>query len=669
MEEIITLEEPKFNGLRGGSKIRGSIDVDIAKSAFQKAIRRGNFELACVMGLRLNEFMDVDGGKGKPIRSNLINRLPVIAGEDIGMGNLWTVKKIHDYTLKYFSKTDSRYDDRLIDCIAWMTLSEKSRLGSHMNAVFYQALSSPDYYLTLENLYPEILSCMKDLELKMADLPNEVYDLDQKILQPQDGWFLVRVFYLLKNASSVHEKMSTFFYIRNLYNSENKYKIKRGKTMRKIASEPIYMVWNRMMDLKKDDYIKVLYEQFLDENEKHIYLVLALIVFFFGDEVNPSKIEIKDFIASFGGYEKIKEDAMTKIVEIPDYAVDKHTRKGRSKGKDSIDFAVEGSIVENESEWSKKWTHLKNIYVDFRKWCPKFKLMHGPDELLSIWTGKAPTPKKISNDWDFIISGRLSKEKRLSIMSDQTIRGQVLTSSYKKYVYIPTDENFVYKGPFDPINGTPKERQKLRMLKFRFDIVRFFKCRVIPGEIYMDDLGHLWLRYPSLANTNPEEWIVTETFDKTSEQTIRVVDRKSMGILPLSYYSHDKYKVSMYLFGKCNLYCHFLLLYVLGVGDTGLYNVLVGELGPFIIDIDDDTTKTEFPHCCSIFGRMPIAETIEVVEEGVKNNKEKIKSYLIEMKSQIPKIVEMGKVWSIEMDPEKLKKKILNIACTLKIEL
>jgi hypothetical protein len=216
------------------------------------------------------------------------------------------------------------------------------------------------------------------------------------------------------------------------------------------------------------------------------------------------------------------------------------------------------------------------------------------------------------------VDGYMTKERRLHLMSDETLRGQVLTSSYKKYVYIPMDEMFVYKGPFDMKNGTPKEKEKIKTLKFRFEVVRLFKCYVLGGEILEDDKKQYWVRYPSLASTDPDQWKFTETFDKTSMKTIKVVDRKSMGIMPLAYYSHVKDTIKKYMFGKIKLYCNFLLLYVLGVGDTGLYNVLVGELAPFIIDIDDDTTKTDFLSNYSIFGRMPAISVVEAIDEGGK---------------------------------------------------
>jgi hypothetical protein len=175
-----SLSEPIYQGLRGGSKIRGGIDVDIAKSALQKAIRRNDVWLALTMALRLNEFKDF----GKPIHSNLINRLPVIAGEDVGMANLKTVKIVDEYVEKIRNSQDSCVET-LIEIVLLMCASEKSRLGSHVNAVYYQALSTPLYYDRLNLFRPSILKEFEKNDEKMEDEQDLDHFLIEKILSSQ----------------------------------------------------------------------------------------------------------------------------------------------------------------------------------------------------------------------------------------------------------------------------------------------------------------------------------------------------------------------------------------------------------------------------------------------------------------------------------------------------
>jgi hypothetical protein len=733
------MSDAVYNGMRGPSKIRGGIDVDIAKSAMQKAIRRGDMKLAWTMALRLNEFMIVDEGKGKPVRSNMLNRLPVIAGEDIGLADVDVVEEVEKYVNK-IRDSELLCEKELIECVTMMCLAEKSRLGSHLNAVFYQALSTPEYFEQLEKMKPGLLDVMKNIESRVESYP-------MVHVKEEDKFLIHRIVYLLKNAKTDDEKMATFFYMRILLNSENKYKIARGyPKKRNISSEPIFIVWNEMLNMVssgRKNILELCYKMFLSENERHIYLTLGLLVFFFMRENISNEIDINEIIEEHGGIEKILESAMNDVIEIPEYAIDKHTKKGRSKGKDSITFAVEGAIVENESDWLKKWKELEEIYIDFRKFCPKFIPRFSVSEIIDSWSGnfkekpkssekkkggrkssknsshrpkstpdslfqcsslneedfkeskeeaedesekkvvhkkssstknskeeveekkkvvrKKPSSRSTDTNlsWEGIVSGEMTKEEREKIMSEDTPRGQVLTSKYKKYVYMHRDSGYVYKGPWVMDNSTVKEREKLRKLKFRFDVCDLFDAGVLRGDILMDDEKNLWIRYRLLSNVTSSEWITKTVLDKILGKELKVVDRDSLKICPMTRYCSTN--IYDYLFEKENRYCSFLLLYVLGVGDTGLYNVLNSDLGKFIIDIDDDTTKTEFMNLWDVFGRKPSSEVVALIETGVKKEKEKIREYLENLDEKIEEVISIAQKNVLKMDIDALKKRIENV--------
>ena len=700
-EQVKDLTEPVFNGMRGSSKIRGNIDVDVAKSALQKAIRRGDVSLAWTMALRLNEFLEVDGGKGKPVRSNMLNRLAVIAGEDIGMGDMNVVMMVDEYVNK-IRDTGNLCQKELIKCITTMCMAKKSRLVSHVNAVFYQALSTPEYFEVLEKIRPGILDTMMSIESKAN--AERIKDVNE-----YDGFLIGRCRWLLENAKTDDEKMATFFYMRHLLNSESKYKIPRGyPKKRNIQSEPIYIFWNDMLELVEDDddnkevedikkeILELCYKMFLNENERHIYLTLGLFVFFFFDELDLSEdIDIDSVIEEHGGIESILEKAMTEKIVIPEYAIDTHTKKGRSKGKDSIDFAVEGAVVENESEWikakredGKSWKDLGEIYVDFRKFCPKFIPKLSVSEIIASWSnnesskdeiqdssskkkksvkGKKTTTsskprRKSSKDkkmitveksLDGLWSGELTKEEREKLMDNNTPRGQILTSSWKKYVYMPEGSEYVYKGPWK--TGA----EKLRKLKFRFDVCEYFSSKVLKGEILLDDEKSLWMRYPTLSNVDSNEWNLNQVYDKISEQTVKVVERSSLGLTPVAKLE-DK-EIQSILFEDELLYCDFLLLYILGVGDAGLYNVMSTDDSVKIIDIDDDTTKEEFSELWDIFARKPAGKVVKIIEEGVKKKKEKIGEYLEDLEEKMNEIVKIGEKNGVSIDEDELKNRIENV--------
>jgi hypothetical protein len=697
-EPMKSLTEPVYNGMRGPSKIRGDIDVDVAKSTLQKAIRRGDVSLAWTMALRLNEFLEVDEGKGKPVRSNMLNRLAVIAGEDIGMADMNVVMMVDEYVNKIRKDVGNLCNTELIECVAMMCLAKKSRLTSHVNAVFYQAISTPEYFEVLESLRPNILDTMTSIESKADAELTRIKDVNN-----YDGFLIGRCRWLLENAKTDDEKMSTFFYMRHLLNSVNKYKIPRGyPKKRNILSEPIYIFWNDMLDLVSDDddgnrevddikkeVLELCYKMFLNENERHIYLTLGLFVFFFFDEIDLSEdVDIDAVIKEHGGVESILERAKTEKIVIPDYAVDVHTKKGRSKGKDSVDFAVEGAVVENESEWikakredGKSWKDLGEIYVDFRKFCPKFIPKLSVSEIIESWSndgiqdssskkkksvkGKKTTSSKprrksskdkkmitVEKSLDGLWSGELTKEEREKLMDEDTPRGQILTSSWKKYVYMPEGSEYVYKGPWK--TGV----EKLRKLKFRFEVCEYFSSKVLKGEILLDDEKSLWMRFPSLTNVDSSEWTLSDIYDKISDQTVKVVDRSSLGLTPVSKLEDEEIQNVLF---EDDLYCDFLLLYILGVGDAGLYNVMRTEDSVKIIDIDDDTTKEEFSELWDIFARKPAGKVVKIIEEGVKENKEKISEYLEDLQEKMEEIIKMGEKNGVTIDEEELKNRIENV--------
>src|SRR5207237_1382681 len=73
-----------FRGIFGGSSADG-VRADVLKSLLQKAIRRGDQARALAAFVRLLAF-DNDpraGNGGRALASNAINRLPVIAAEDV----------------------------------------------------------------------------------------------------------------------------------------------------------------------------------------------------------------------------------------------------------------------------------------------------------------------------------------------------------------------------------------------------------------------------------------------------------------------------------------------------------------------------------------------------------------------------------------------------------
>jgi hypothetical protein len=97
------------------------------------------------------------------------------------------------------------------------------------------------------------------------------------------------------------------------------------------------------------------------------------------------------------------------------------------------------------------------------------------------------------------------------------------------------------------------------------------------------------------------------------------------------------------------------------VGDTGLYNVLVGELGPLIIDIDDDTTKKEFTDVWSIFGRRPVDSVVDVLKTGVEENQDTLNEYLHNLDESLEKIVELAESFDVKFKLSEARNRVNNV--------
>jgi vacuolar-type H+-ATPase subunit F/Vma7 len=229
---------------------------------------------------------------------------------------------------------------------------------------------------------------------------------------------------------------------------------------------------------------------------------------------------------------------------------------------------------------------------------------------------------------------------------------------------MPQGSEYVYKGPWKTTETKSSKSkamgpvEKLRKLKFRLDVCDFLQSKILKGEILIDDEKSLWMRYPTLTNVDSSEWSLSDVYDKIADQTVKVVDRSSLGLTSVA--KMDEEEIQKILFEE-DLYCDFLLLYILGVGDTGLYNVLRSDDAVHIIDIDDDTTKEEFSEICDVFARKPSGKIVKILEKGVKENKEKIEEYLEQLEEKTEAIVKIGEKNGVVVNEEEWKNRLENV--------
>jgi hypothetical protein len=119
-------------------------------------------------------------------------------------------------------------------------------------------------------------------------------------------------------------------------------------------SHPIYIVWKWVFEYHKkimksnvlSDVLNVLFEWYntYKFREQWLFVAQAVAYLIKRDELDfyicelPKVVVYKSYIPHF----------KTEKIDIDEYCIDKHTYEGRKKGKSNIDFAIEGSYVENE---------------------------------------------------------------------------------------------------------------------------------------------------------------------------------------------------------------------------------------------------------------------------------------------------------------------------------
>jgi hypothetical protein len=112
--------------------------LNLRKSDFQKAIRRGNFKQALVAFFTCYNTLKLypDNSSAKAIRTNIINRVVICAMEDVGVADIPLVMKVVTYMDLVATKKKTTSDIRIARLIYSMCKARKTRVQSHLHNVF-----------------------------------------------------------------------------------------------------------------------------------------------------------------------------------------------------------------------------------------------------------------------------------------------------------------------------------------------------------------------------------------------------------------------------------------------------------------------------------------------------------------------------------------------------
>jgi hypothetical protein len=304
------------------SKSYSGYEIGIVKSAMQKFLRRRmSSEMKwCVEEMYRFRSMARDEKElkvSKPLISNLVNRIIVMLDEEL-LFNEWAVYlKCRFLIDKFWEDNDVEYLYQICDLLCRAKILR----------------------------YSSDVSCYY---MKMA----------MKNVSDEDVYEKFEQFKIEMENKNVEKAFQIAFH---LFLNKNEEKLKK-KVLRR--DHPIYLVWDYLLNLEKvkenENLKKCVMYRFKEypkkRGEQKLFLASAISLCIYSERIdwNVNWMELSSDVS-----EKIEG-----YIEIPSYAIDMHTRKGRELGKNRSDFANEGSFVVDEDK-----EYYNEEYRQFYNYC------------------------------------------------------------------------------------------------------------------------------------------------------------------------------------------------------------------------------------------------------------------------------------------------------------
>lgn len=606
------LSEPSAKGIFA-AVARGGIKFDIVKSGFQKGIRRNLPDLAVPLALRGLEL----GFMNKSLMTNLLNRMVVICGEDIGPACVSTVKHVDSLiqTLrqkKIETETDKRdVEITLTSLVAFMCAQKKTRVLSFVRSYYGIALDK----------YPELI------DDELLEVYNRIKSQKNTLLEKWENALLsdypyIAVNFALKMMAEKETKVSGV----NM-------NVLLGRNTNKVSL--IYACWMKIYEQTKDkDTTKILFKWFREENEEHIYLLFAHVLLLERERCNYKT----EPFSMTERLEKWRYMAYDEILEIPDFVVDWHTKKGRQQGAGKLKFALDGSKVENEYKGFDNLEAMREVYVEMKKredeHPPVEKKINKPTEKKA--DGDKPKENVLEKLMGIMEVSNFTEEHRLAISKESTFVGQIISARWKPQTYMIREgplKGKIMKGPY-PL------KEKMVVLAGRVRGFAILNCRTPPIEFLAEEGSKIWLQMDAFARTLPEEWEFEERMDTILGKMVKTVKRESLGTTQL--WNKTPEQVCEFLFGDYFLYRDYVVAAAFGCGDMGPWNCLVSDKDALIIDFEDSTTRTKIETAWGVFAKCPNIRLRAMIEAQVKKNKDRIFQVMDSIKTRRVELASVG---------------------------
>jgi hypothetical protein len=428
---------------------------------------------------------------------------------------------------------------------------------------------------------PYLSDDMNDLNLKHNKLISE----NKEIVKMYDFLYdsddtLIKI---KESMSSKSKKYDSFIYLSHYFRKN--YHARNGfSKLWKIVKDMSCVKTLPIIESLKYFYTKMTHK------EKFLYYYQAIHTIIHKEELNYEPVK----------YSKTSKDCYVfsfPDIKFPDYVYDIHT--GNNK-KNTVDFALEGAYVKNECTKFKNDTWRK-YYIEFKKMLENIK------------------------ENEDILSEDLFKD---------CIRGQRLTSLSKPFVYIPIGNKYegyvgyVYKGPY------PKTSKRPVIMSSRIEMLKFMSTKNVLIAEKIEQADGVWFKYICIGNYNNITY--TTVFDSVSKSEIKLLNRESFGTRQLQSFDNDY--IYDILFGKHMLILSLLDLSLIRVGDTGLYNILISEGNPYIIDTED--TRGRPVNGEEIYRNVFCKhDNFEMLNRGFLEKKKEINEYLEKLKLLCPDLL------------------------------
>ncbi|CAF0887041.1 unnamed protein product [Adineta ricciae] len=583
-----------------------NIDTRILKSAIQKYARRAMFSpkgLWCLIELDLFSLIEIKPNlypkcqitekqiqqNALRMRSNMINRLVAMMSEDVGPCNSRLPSQIYRLYLQWIKTRREPSSRKTLLELYYFVANDKTqriRLLSDLRTIY----NLPEYLTENKHLHRKLLE-----KFEMTELIDVMYENQSKGKTKQQLCDLI-IEHLKKKSELA------FAYLSVLFQRNDQALINQRLWPYIIQKSPF------------PDSTKALafFYKTLKHKEHYLYLYHAMAFIIYEDTIRQvdQKISFPDDINVDQLYKDHFNDKT--VIELDSFVFDRHTGVETSRS----DFAIEGAQVTNE---------CKELFNEkYRKMYQEFKVMIDDEEEQAKLKKKTKrknfdegesTTRKLTKmnstnetiddnfDSEIIRLGYQLDVQLESFVTDELSKlaqGQCRTSVRKKAVFISSD--YIYKGPYS--SCIPGDRKRFFYnLYFTRALITLEEYLKIPDQfrsivdwysiVKITNTNDYYLKQKALGQLSTEE-NDHEIMTTKIESNVKVL-RRGSHINRLNELEKEKSNFqdeNKQILQACLQ--HMYLRYLLNIGDSGTWNILVRrDEVKGICGIDFEEIRTE----------------------------------------------------------------------------